>query len=242
MENRPHISINGRIIPSDIEDKFLKWYDEVYCPTYIKIPGNDGIDTYRIVKRSLEYPDLISIFHRRNRKAAEEYTTNPTRIAIQKDYNATFYRVQYIWHDLYALVGSFRNDSSSSDSSIVDNAPIIHLEGFKVPATEQGRYDQWFMKWASRVYIPILMKSPGLKAYNCFKASDLSIRTPWLKYLEVEIPAYVSILYFENMQSFENYEASLEYASFKRHMEVELPSSMSTIWNVQYQLRKSWRK
>lgn len=242
MENRPHISINGRIIPSDIEDKFLKWYDAVYIPTYMKLPGYDENDNYRIIKRSLEYPDLLSIFHRRNRKVAEEIIKNPTRIAIQKDQDATFSRIQFVWHDLYVLVESFRNNSSSRESAVVENAPVIHLEGYRVPAAEQGRYDQWFMRWASRIYIPILMERPGLKAYNCFRLSDFSLRIPGRKYMEVEIPPYVSILYFENLESFEKYESSPSYAALKRSMELELPGSISTIWHVQYQLRKSWRK
>lgn len=241
MENRPHIDISGRNIPADIEDRYLKWQDEVYHPTYMKL-GAAGIDRYKIVKKTLEYPGQISIFHRKDRNSFEENKKNPVRVDLQKDFDATFYRLEWVWHDVYVLMRSFRNDSSSRESTIVDNAPLIHIEGYRVPAAEQGRYDQWFMRWASRVYIPVQMKSPGLKAYNCFKLSDLLMRFPGRNYVEVEIPPYVSILYFENIESFENYEASPEYAALKRSMEVELPASVATIWNVEYQLTKSFRK
>ncbi len=242
MENRPHISIAGWNIPSDIEDRYLKWYDEVYAPTYVKFLGAAGIERYQIIEKTLEYPGTVGIYHRQNRNAVEESKKNPAREAMQKDRQATFYRVEWVWHDCYVLIGSFRNDSSSRESTFVENAPVIHIEGYRVPPAEQGKYDQWFMRWASRVYIPILMKSPGLKAYNCFSLSDISMRWPGRKYLEVEIPPYVSILYFENLESFATYEASLEYASLKRVMELEFPDTVSTIWHVHYQLVKSWRK
>ncbi len=242
MENRPHIVIAGRNVPPDIEAKFLKWQDEVYSPTYVKVVGVDRLDRYQIVKKMLEYPAFAYIVHYKNRSFLEETLKNPARIDVQKDFDATFYRLEQSWHDAYVLARSFKNDSSSLYSTIVENAPLIHIEGYKVPSAEQGRYEQWFMRWASRVYIPILMEIPGLMAYNCFKLSDFLVRFPGRKYLEAEIPSYVSILYFENMESFEKYEGSLKLAALKRSMEVELPNSVSKIWDVEYQLVKSWRK
>jgi hypothetical protein len=242
MENAPHIVISGRNLPSDIQERFLKWQDEVYSPLYIKNAGFSGIDRYQMIKKSLLYPGSITIYHGKNRKTIEENKKNPTRIDLQKDIDTTFYRVEWVWHDAYVLTNSFRNDASSREATIVENAPVIHLEGYGAPTAEQQRYDQWFMRWASPVYIPILMKSPGLKAYNCFKLSDFSIRWPDRKYLEAEIPLYISIQYFENMEAFQSYSESLEYAAFKRNMELEFLGTLSTIWNVEYQLVKSLRK
>ena len=242
MENAPHIMLVGRNIPSDIQERFLKWQDEVYSPLYIKNVGYNGIDRYQRIKKSLAYPDSVTIYHGKNRNMIEETKKNPTRADLQKDMDATFYRIEWVWHDAYVLTDSFRDDSSSREATIVENAPVIHLEGYGVPTAEQQRYDQWFMRWASRVYIPILMKTPGLKAYNCFKLSDFSLRWPSHKYLEAEIPPYISILYFENMEAFQNYSESPEYAAFKRNIELEFPGTLSTIWNVEYQLVKSWRK
>lgn len=242
MENRPHVVLVGRNAPSDIEDRFLKWYDEVYCPVYIKMPGYTGIDRYQIVKKSVEYPRSVAIHQYKNRNAIEELRKNPIRVDMQKSHDATFYGVEWVWHDVYALIGSFKNDPSPREATIVENAPVIQIEGYRVPSAEQGRYDQWFMRWASRVCIPVLMKSPGLKAINCFKLLDLSMRWPGRTYSQGEIPSYVSILYFENLESLENCEGSPECASFKRIMELEFPGSLNTIWNVQYELRKSWRK
>lgn len=68
------------------------------------------------------------------------------------------------------------------------------------------------------------------------------MRWPDRQYLPAETPSYLSILYFENLVSFENYHASPEYAALKRVMELEFPGAVSTIWNVEYELKKSFRK
>jgi hypothetical protein len=237
MENAAHIILVGRNIPSDIEDRYFKWYDEVYNPMYMKMPGNEGIDNYKVAKQTLDYPGNFSIHHYKNRNYLEELSKNPDRHALQQDHNATFYRIEWVWHEIYLLIGSFRNDSKSRETTIVENAPIIHLDGYRVPTAEHGKYDQWFMRWASRIYIPLIMNSPGLTAYNCFKLSDFSVRFPGHTYIETEIPPYVSISYFDNMQSFEKYEASPAYAALKRSMELELPGGLNRIWSVEYQLR-----
>jgi len=242
MENAPHIMLVGRNIPADSEDRYFKWYDEVYNILYMKIPGYAGIDNYRVAKQTLDYPGIFSIQHLKNRRSVEEASKNPDRQALQKDHNATFYRIEWVWHEVYFLIGSFRNDSNSPEATIVENAPIIHIDGYRVPTAEHGKYNQWFIKWASRIYIPLIMNSPGLTAYNCFKLSDFSMRFPGHTYIEAEIPSYVSISYFDNTQSFEQYEASPANAALRRSMELELPGGLNRIWSVEYQLRKSWRK
>jgi hypothetical protein len=236
MENAPHIILAGRNIPPDIKERYYKWNDAAYVPLYLNIPGYIELDYYEIIKKSLEYPESLNIHHAKKRRTFEESRKNQSRIDLQKDYDATFYRM------VYYLIGSFSRDSTSPEVTFVENAPFIHFEGYRVPTSEQDKFDQWFMKWASHVYIPLILKSPGLKGCNCFKLSDLSMRWPGHKYLATEIPACMFIFYFENAQAFENYEQSPECAALKRSMELELPDDVKIIWNVEYQLAKSWRK
>jgi hypothetical protein len=240
MENRPHIMLSSRNIPADIEDKYFNWYDSAYIPLYMNVPGYIEIDNYKIMKKTLDYPDYLSIHHVKNLGVFKEWRQNPVRNDMQKDVVATFYRVTRAWHDVYSLMWAFKSDISSEPNT-VDDAPIIHLEGYRVLPAEHDKYEQWFMKWASRLYIPLLMKIPGLKAYNYFHHSDFSMRLTEQSYLEAEIAPYISILYFDNPAAYENYKASLEYAVFKRNMELELSGGISKIWDVEYQIRKSWR-
>ena len=242
MENAPHINIAGNNVPPELSEKFYKWYEGAYAALWLKIPGLSGLDRYQIVKKNIDYPGNISIYHHKNRNALMEFLNDETRLALVKDQQTTFYRIERVWHDGFALTRSFRNDVSLTETTMVDDASIIYIEGYKLPQTEFEKYDQWFMKWASHVYIPILMKTPGLKGYNCLKWTDAPIRWDDTKYLKTEIPPYISILYFENMAAFQNYSESLEYIAFKRNMELEFPGSLSIIWNVEYQLVKSWRK
>jgi hypothetical protein len=242
MENAPYLNIAGNNVPPEIAEKFYRWYDEVYGALWIKIPGVVGIDRYQIAQNNFDYPGNISLYHHENRKAAENYNNDETRLNLKKDQQATFYRIQRVWHDYYVSIGSFRKDPLPKESTIVDGAPLIHIEGYKLAPENLDKYDQWFLRWASRIYIPILLKCPGLKACNWFKLSDVSPRWNDTKYVATEIAPYISIWYFESNEAFQNYAASHEYAAFKRILELEFASCLTTIWNVEYSLVKSWRK
>jgi hypothetical protein len=63
MENRPHIIISGLSVPPDVEDRYSKWFDEVYNPAYVKM-DTSTIDRYQIIKKSFEYPGYAFILHR----------------------------------------------------------------------------------------------------------------------------------------------------------------------------------
>ena len=60
MENAPVVAITAISIPSEIEERYDKWWDAAYGPIYVKNVGVKGIDRYRIVKKSLELPSIPS--------------------------------------------------------------------------------------------------------------------------------------------------------------------------------------
>jgi hypothetical protein len=82
---------------------------------------------------------VTRLFSTANKKAVEEVRNNLVRLNIQKATDTTFHTIEYFWHDVYVLMGSLRNDSSSRESGLVDNAPIIHLEGYRaVPGDREN--------------------------------------------------------------------------------------------------------
>lgn len=162
-----------------------------------------------------------------------------------RDTKLTFNKIQRFWHTTYKLVKSFRTippAQETIESTIVDDAPIIHLEGYKLPETENSKYESWYNKWASRFYIPQLLKIPGVKACNFLSRIDR--KDPFYadtRFIETDMPRYMSIVYFDSPESVDTFNESAEFAIFKRSLEVEFSGNLKTVWDTEYQLFKSYR-
>jgi hypothetical protein len=124
------------------------------------------------------------------------------------------------------------------DGTMVENSPALHLEGYSIPANDYGKFDGWFNQWAARVYIPFLLKIPGVRACNFFKLLEEDIPDfRDVNYVLSEMPRYI----FEKPESVANYYDSLELAAFKRSLDVEFSGNLKTVWETEYQLFKSYR-
>jgi hypothetical protein len=243
MENAPVVVITAINLPSDSGERYDKWWDAAYGPISIKSVGQKGIDRYRRVKTSLELPGTLTVYHHDNLNGLKERAANPDRQAITKDQQT--WPIDWYWLSVYRLVRSFRNPGFSTgnrEDTIVENAPVIYIEGYKLPPNSYEKYTDWFARWASRLYIPMLLKDTNVKCFNCFRLVDYKMPL-WenVHLLEPDLPPFVSIAYFENLKDFEEYKGSLEYAIFKRSLDVEFSGNLKTVWSTEYQLLKSYR-
>ncbi len=165
MENAQVICLAGRTVPPALEEKFNMWRGGAYNPLFMKMTGIKGLDDYTIIKKTLELPGQLEIYH--NGCDFESYKKNvPTYKAnqdIARDFMVTFKSAVWFWLNVYELMGSFRNSRGSietKEDTVVDEAQVIHIEGYKLPASEQVKFDNWFNVWASRIYIPPAAQNP----------------------------------------------------------------------------------
>jgi hypothetical protein len=243
MENAPVIMFNGRSIPSEVEEKFNQWFDYAYATIYLKIPGIIGIDQFKLIKKNINLPGYLSIYYHGNLNAVKAFGAHPDRQAVIRDMNT--WPVEWFWLSYYQLLKSFRNTSASRgivEDIMIANAPVVYLEGYLVTPGELGKYQDWFARWASRLYIPMLLKDTGLKYFNYFRLLDY--RQPyWENFhaLETALPSFMSLSYFENIRALGDFESSLEYAAFRRIMEVEFSGNLKPVWEAGYQLSASHR-
>jgi len=75
----------------------------------------------------------------------------------------------------------------------------MHLEAYRLSPENQDKYNNWFYEYGFNIFLPLFMKRPGLKGYDYFKFSRSAYRTD---IRETEYPAFVSMIYFENIQAF----------------------------------------
>jgi hypothetical protein len=244
MENLPHTLFRGRNVPPDLRERFQNWMFEAYIPILLKIPPLEAVEYYQIIKENPLYPGLLGVYHYQN--ASESRSRNPDCNAVFKDQATTFARVEHFWSENYNLLRSFGDVALAVSTDVkTGDAQVMHMEAYRLSPEEQGKYNDWFVKWAYRVYIPVLMKLPGLKQYNYYQQLGLPVR-PSEQYIGkrvvTEYPRYISVLQFENLKAFESYENSPKLVAFKRAMSFEISSNLVPEWYVQYQLIRSWRK
>ena len=248
MENAPVITISANRVQPEYSERFYQWVYEAYYPLRMKTTWLKGIEAYRIVKESPEYNLSMSIYQFESLNDLENAYNSPDWIATSKDRDTSYQRTargERFWQAAYQLMKSFANEQTASPTNKgkgTDDSQIIHLEGYRLAPDEEERFDTWFTKWGYEVYIPLLMKLPGLKQYVRYKYAHVNIPDTDKTKRYVEYPPYLSILTFENIKAFENYEKSLELAAYRSCIAAYFPKGLDFRWYVQYQLMRNWRK
>jgi len=120
IENAPVISLEAfRLSPGD-EDKYLQWFSEYGCnsfvPLFVHLPGVKGYDWYRDTglrrrefNRENEYPKYLSILYFENIEAFGGFTESRELAAFLKAMRVVFPRgLNYKWYVQYQLVKSWR--------------------------------------------------------------------------------------------------------------------------------------
>ncbi len=244
MGNAPVIRITGLKVQDEYIERFGNWANHVYYPHMLESQWIAGNERYQIVKESPDYVRNIGVSYHQNRRALEQWYRDKGVLPILEDLKTWGNRGTWVWEAAYQLLKIFRNDSPMDAKELlrVDQATIMHLEGFWLSAAEEEKYQLWFTKWGYEVYIPLLMKLPGLKQYNYYKIIDFEF-PEWQKVSEPNVhPIYLSILHFDDVKAFENYEKSLEHYALKGALKTLFPRGLDYKWYVQYRVLQSGRK
>jgi hypothetical protein len=229
-------------VDPEVRERYQHWVRDVYVPVGMKNAGRTGTESYQIVRESPEYPQSGSIVHYESLKALETILAFPESIAINEDrdtWNKRGIR-EGIWSATYELIKSFRSETGIQGGKAdtrIENAPIMHIEAFRLSPEEQGKYYKWFSNFGYD-FVPLFVKLAGLKGYDFFK--DTGFKT--LEARETKYPVYLSILYFENVNSFESYTKSHELVIFEKALRTIFPRGLKYEWYVQYQVVQRWRK
>jgi hypothetical protein len=247
MENAPIIHLASRSpapgADATIYKRYVKWTDEAYFPIQNTIPEAIGNYRYLIVRENPEYGSRASVHHFKNLRDWGAYMVSSDSKAIQGEVKSWQERgiTDQIWSAAYAMVKSFRNKpafESDNQDTRIENAPIMHLEAYRMSPEEQEIYLKWFNDFGYPVFMPLFMKLPGVAGYDWYR--DTGQRAG--HYAKWEYAPYLAIMYFENLDAFENFARSSELAGFQKSIRSVIPRRLEYIWYVQYQLDRSWRK
>jgi heme-degrading monooxygenase HmoA len=250
MENRPVMALTSRspapVADSEVFQRYLKWQLEVYHPMILKASRMTGVDDYHLVGRNRQYPERVTTIHYENLEDWRAAGQNPETAAITQEQRSWTERgiTDFIWSTVYALKKSFRSEQlppGSKRNTMIEKASIIHLEAYRFMPEEQEKFTRWLNEYGYPVFMPLLMKLPGLKGYDQFEHTCL--QRPGREYFrDTEYPKNLSITYFENLNAFEHFEDSQELAGFHKVIRSVIPGRLKYEWYIQYRLVQSLRK
>ncbi len=64
---------------------------------------------------------------------------------------------------------------------------------------QENKYNTWFEKWGYEIFVPLMMKTPGLIAYDRYKWTGFNGGRVDPK--DLDYPDHLSLLYFENLRA-----------------------------------------
>jgi hypothetical protein len=248
MGNAPVITLSGFSLYPDVDpeiwERYTKWASEVYAPLMMKYPARKGIDFYQIVRENPLYPFRLGIHHHETLTSQQNTVKTPEQVAIMNDSSSWVKRnvIDHIWSAVYQLVRGFRSAQAlpgGKPDTRIQNAPVMHLEAYRLSPEGQDKYNKWFAEYGMNIFIPLFMKQPGVKGYDFYKFTGTQVTNV---VRETDYPAHLSVFYFENMQAFENFERNPERTTFHKIIRNVFPLGLNYSWYVQYQLIDSLRK
>jgi hypothetical protein len=177
--------------------------------------------------------------------ASQQQTyTNQDQLAIQADSHSWNTRnvMEGIWSAVFQLVKGFRNEPMTTlakPDTRIQNAPILHLEGYRVSPNDQEKYNKWFGEYGMNIFVPLYLKQSGVKGYDYYRFIGMRQGS---NAREIDYPAYLSVIYFENLEAFTKYEKSPELVTFQRTLRNTFPRGFNYWWYIEYRLIWSQRK
>ena len=83
----------------DIHDRYESWVDAAYIPLFLKNPGMTGVDRFKIVNESPDYPEDLNIWYFDSLSSYEGLWIDQGVIAVLKDMESTWpqYGRERIW-------------------------------------------------------------------------------------------------------------------------------------------------
>ena len=260
MKNAHLIGISGTNF-SNIEDeeKFLKWCSGAYSHMLLENTSNMRIDQCFVLDIRSDYPKIVHLNFFENLEEFASYAHSPERAAYYKDIYASWGKtIDRSIQVIYQVVKRFNNEEQATPKSgkseaktfqediyQEENAPVILLKGLGLSGEEWGKYDAWVNEWAYEVYIPVLMKIPGVIEYNRCWLSNIgwfgSPPKPGASE-DTKYPQDLSIIYFENVKAYNIFQNSKGLAAFDKNLAAEFPGGLQSKWDIAYQLHARWTR
>ncbi len=225
MENSPVIQIIGsNPRPEDI-DKLSLWYNDIHLPMLMKY-GVQSAERFKILAENADYPAYVNIYHFANLRGYAQRQGPQASAEISKDVQSRWpngYGV--IWRPVYYEHRKW----SAPGAGPLNPGSVIHVVGVSGPGKQA---DREFNEWYDSTHVPWLMKSGTIAEAARYRITQENR----------EYPTYLAIYSFEDRAKYEEFTGHPERVAAVRELNEHWPHGIGSVWRVQYQLLKAWKK
>lgn len=242
--NSPYIHISGENYNPEIEERYNNWYNHVYVPELLmKFEGVTERRRYKLLEGNDGYPQYLVVgyyYSEYSERPMWKFVESRERRIFDTDRDHEFAgKFEVLWNAYYEVVKYVNREIPSAAGDPGADRPVMYIESYKMPLGEQGKYVNWLSSFGYNAYLPVLMRSSGLKEYDHYMVMNVDRGTTVpIKY--PDNPPYVSFFYFGNVDDYQQFKSSPELAVFRERIQSGFQGEVR--WSVGYQLVKSWRK
>jgi hypothetical protein len=206
------------------------------------------------------YVNTISINYFANLENYIEDSRGLERNAYRKDIQTTWGgSYEEDWQTVYLLVrhmNSFQNDPTDKGNIVDKNTrlkefpddgsgPVVLFRGLNLTSDSWEKYDDWVKEWGYDVYIPLLLKVPGISGYRRWWLANIRFggHTPKPGVTEnPEYPQDLAVIYFENLKAYQNFRKSKELVAFEKNLATAFPGGLNYTWDLAFRLLRRWSR
>jgi hypothetical protein len=176
------------------------------------------------------------------------------RNAEWKQFEAVGREVERTWFPLYHIVRRFnaltaaQNDKGSLIEKGTylkeyppDDGPVVLIKGLALSPGDWDAYNRWDREWGWDVYLPMLLKIPGVVEYCRSWQSNVLLQKPGHT-LYSEFPQDLSVFYFADMPAYRNFQKSKELAAYNQNLNNAFPGGLDCRWDKAFHLFRRWSK
>jgi hypothetical protein len=259
MENAHIITLTRwNFASAAVFEDWNKWSKASRTPLNMSSGGVLGIERCFSLQEKLIHLNTITLSYFENIGSFCRHRRGPQVAATEKDRQITWGdKIEHSWQAVFSLVRRFQSTGVRQDDhgNIVDKTtrlkefpegsePVIWLRGLRFTSDLWRKYDDWCNDWGYDIYLPMLLKVPGLIEYDRFWLSPVNHGGfPAPEIIEnPEYPQDLVISYFESLKAYQNFLKSKELAVFDRTLEAAFPGGLNYIWNVAYRVGRRWSR
>ncbi len=260
MENAHVITINRRTFKTaEAFEDWNKWAKGSLVPMVMSSDTTLGIERWLSLAENLIYTNTMAISYYKDMESYIVDSRGAERNAYYKDITTTWGgKFEQSWNTVYLLIRRFKGNQTTpiDKGDIVDKTtrlkefpegsePVLLLRGLGLSPDEWGKYDAWVNEWGYDVYVPLLLKVPGIIEYCRFWLSNIGYQglTPKPGVTEnPDHPQDLSIIYFENLKAYQNFRKSKELAVYDKTLSAAFPGGLNYKWDAAYRLMRRWSR
>jgi len=237
---------------------YFKWAKASFAPMLMSTGYFLGVERGVPIEDKLISRRRLSIGYYKDLESYLAHMATPEQDAYYKDINTTWGGKFERSSSTYLVVRRLKGVQSIpiNKGDIVDkdtylkefaegSEPIVLLRGLGLNSDDWEKYDAWVKEWGYKIYIPLLLKIPGVIEYCRCWLSNVWREGPVVKpgiTINTEYPQDLSIIYFENLKAYQNFQKSKELEVYDKNLAAAFPGGLNYKWNNAFQLMVRFSK